>query len=204
MSSLTLEAIAGPVSRETEMALHAYDALLRRWTSSVNLIAPSTAGTSWTRHILDSLQLAPLATWPSVWLDIGSGGGFPGGPLAVLAAERGGQVHLCESNRKKAAFLQLALRGMPATVHAVRIQALALPKRPDYISARAFAPLNEILALAARWLTDGSVGLFHKGRDYRAEIETASQQWDFDLVIHASRVDPDGVIVQIENLKPRS
>src|SRR5690349_1056938 len=94
-----------PVSRETEARLDRYVALLRQWQAKTNLVAPSTLPNLWTRHIADSLQLLALAPTARIWVDLGSGGGFPGVVLAcVLAETPGARVHLVERNSKKTAF----------------------------------------------------------------------------------------------------
>ncbi len=100
-----------PVSRETEARLDRYVDLLLEWQAKTNLVAPSTLPNLWTRHIADSLQLLALAPAAKVWIDLGSGGGFPGVVLACALAETPGTiVHLVERNAKKAAFLREALR----------------------------------------------------------------------------------------------
>ena len=201
MSTAPNLSVSNLVSRETEQGLRAYIARMEQWSKALNISGRSTLENAWSRHILDSLQLVELADWPSNWLDIGSGAGFPGGPLAFVASERGGQVDLVESNRKKAAFLQLALDGLPAKVHARRIEAVTLNRTPAYVTARAFAPLPQLLSAASRWLTDGATGLFHKGRDFQRELDSATDQWRFDLVIHQSKISDDSVILQVRNLR---
>src|SRR5712671_7700656 len=105
-----------PVSRETAARLDRYVELLLEWQAKTNLVAPSTLPTLWTRHIADSLQLLALAPAAKVWVDLGSGGGFPGVVLAcALADTPGATVHLVERNAKKAAFLREALRVTAST-----------------------------------------------------------------------------------------
>src|SRR5690349_3503100 len=100
-----------PVSRETEARLERYVALLQEWQAKTNLVAPSTLPNLWTRHISDSLQLLAIAPTAKVWMDLGSGGGFPGVVLACALAETpGATVHLVERIAKKAAFLREAIR----------------------------------------------------------------------------------------------
>ena len=109
-----------PVSRETEARLDRYVDLLVAWQAKTNLVAPSTLPHLWTRHISDSLQLLDLFPSAKVWVDFGSGGGFPGVVLACALAETpGANVHLVERNAKKAAFLREAVRvtSAAATVH---------------------------------------------------------------------------------------
>jgi 16S rRNA (guanine527-N7)-methyltransferase len=199
--------VAGPVSRETFEGLEAFEGMFLNWASRINLAAPSTLGDIWTRHILDSAQLAALAPGAKRWLDLGSGGGFPGLVLAFLLADRPeGRIDLVESNRKKAGFLQAAIGqfSLPARVHAHRIDGeIKGLAQPEIVTARALAPLDELLALAFPWLSTGARGLLHKGRDYRHEVQESSLLWQYDLVEHRSRVDADSVILEIANLRRR-
>lgn len=211
MSSPTLEGlcrVAGPVSRETFDRLVAFEALFQKWASRINLSAPSTLGDVWSRHILDSAQLLRLAPEAKHWLDLGSGGGFPGIVMAILLLEKeGAHVDLVESNRKKSAFLQSAIGqfGLPARVHSHRIEETYHSiSAPDVITARALAPLPVLLGLSRPWLAARATGLFHKGRDYRSEIEESAHQWRFDLLEHRSMIDPQSVILEIRNLAPNS
>jgi 16S rRNA (guanine527-N7)-methyltransferase len=199
--------ISGPVSRETFERLVAFEALFQKWARRINLSAPSTLSDVWSRHILDSAQLLRIAPEAQRWLDLGSGGGFPGLVMAILLAERPAtHVDLVESNRKKAAFLQSVIGqfGLPARVHALRIDDVpASVGTPDVVTARALAPLPSLLGLAEPWLSAGATGLFHKGRDYRAEIEESAHQWRFDLLEHRSMIDPQSVILEIRDLTPK-
>lgn len=197
--------IAGPVSRETAERLDTFETAFVKWSARINLAAPSTLPELWHRHILDSAQLLPLAPTAQRWLDIGSGGGFPGAVVAILLRERPGTaVELVESNNKKAAFLRsvLAEVGAPATVHAIRIEeASTRVAMPDIVTARALAGLGKLLGLSAPWLTRGATGLFHKGRDYAAEITETHDAWRFDLVEHRSRIEPTSRILEISRLE---
>ncbi|TIP17266.1 MAG: 16S rRNA (guanine(527)-N(7))-methyltransferase RsmG, partial [Mesorhizobium sp.] len=147
---------------------------------------PSTLDDVWRRHILDSAQLARIAPTAMRWVDLGSGGGFPGLVLGFLLAERpGATIDLVESNRKKASFLQSVVGqfGLPARVLARRIDdSYPLVSAPEVVTARALTALPDLLDLAAPWLTKGARSLFHKGRDYRAEVEESAHRWTFDLV----------------------
>lgn len=200
-----LEAIAGPVSRETFERLIRFESQFRKWATRINLAAPSTLPQLWSRHILDSAQLMKLAPVALQWLDLGSGGGFPGAVVAILLRDRpGASVDLVESNAKKAAFLKTVLGELqaPARVHVARIEAFRDDgPRFDLVTARALAPLPALLGLAELWLAAGATGLFHKGRDYRREVEESGDGWHFDLVEHASAVDREGVILEISGLR---
>src|SRR5579872_5839057 len=100
-----------PVSRETEVRLDRYVDLLWTWQAKTNLVSPATLPKLWSRHVSDSLQLLDLAPSAKTWMDLGSGGGFPGLVLAcALAGSPGTMVHLVERNGKKAGFLREALR----------------------------------------------------------------------------------------------
>lgn len=199
-----LAAVAGPVSRETYLRLERFGEAFQHWNSRINLASASTLPQLWDRHILDSAQLYPLAPHARHWVDIGSGGGFPGAVIAILLSERPEtHIDLVESNRKKAAFLATALGAAtaPARVHALRIEdsTLKIPSA-DIVTARALAPLPALLELAAPWLQAGARGLFHKGREFEAEIEESRSTWRYDLVTHKSKTSRDGAILEISNL----
>lgn len=200
-------AVAGPVSRETFERLREYEDTFLKWAGRINLVAPSTLPEVWSRHILDSAQLALLAPEARNWLDLGSGGGFPGAVMAVLLQDRpGARIDLVESNRKKAGFLQAALGQYRENVrvHARRIEdAYDVVRQPEIVTARALAPLPLLLELAAPWMTAGATAMFHKGRDYRAEVQESRDAWNLDLVEHESRIDAESVILEIRNLRPR-
>lgn len=194
-----------PVSHETLARLDRFADLLIHWQNSINLVAPSTIPELWTRHIADSLQLLMLVETPMLWIDLGSGGGFPGMIIACSLAEHAGaEVRLVESNQKKAAFLREAARvtGVPAKVHAMRIEDFAadFSGRPDVVSARALAPLADLLGLAYPLLKTGAAGLFPKGQDVDAELTQASKYWKFEHDLVPSLTNPDGQIVVVRKL----
>jgi 16S rRNA (guanine527-N7)-methyltransferase len=203
---ISLRKTVGDVSRETVDRLEQFERQFRRWSGRINLSASSQLDQLWERHILDSAQLVRFAPETVRWLDLGSGGGFPGAVLAILLSGRPSfKIDLVESNRKKAAFLKTVLADNDrATVHPVRIeQAYSLVESPEIVTARALAPLVNLLGLAAPWLASGACGLFHKGRDYASEIEEARDAWRFDLIEHRSMVDSEGRILEIRNLHTR-
>lgn len=202
-----LRAVAGPVSRETYERLSEFESTFLKWAGRINLAAPSTLNDVWNRHILDSAQLASLAPEARHWVDIGSGGGFPGAVMAIILQDRpGARIDLVESNRKKAAFLQSVLGRYKGSVRVLarRIEeAYAIVGRPEIVTARALAPLPLLLDLVSPWLIAGATGLFHKGRDYRAEVQESGDAWNLDLIEHESRIDPESVVLEIRNLRPR-
>lgn len=196
-----------PVSRETLERLDRYVALLRDWQRRVNLIAPSTEPTLWTRHVADSLQLLEQAPEARIWADLGSGAGFPGLPIGCALAEREGtRVHLVESSAKKAAFLREAIQatGAPGVVHPMRIADFvkAAPAKVDIVSARAVAPLSKLLAEAYPLLKSGAVGLFPKGQGVDAELTEAAKYWRLRVTLVPSRTDPSARIVVVHGLEP--
>ncbi|MFD1747210.1 16S rRNA (guanine(527)-N(7))-methyltransferase RsmG [Rhizobium helianthi] len=198
-----------PVSRETEQRLEHFANLFSKWASAINLVAPSTKNDLWNRHIADSAQIFQLRPEPCNWVDLGSGGGFPGVITAIFLAElQDGWVHLVESNQKKASFLRTALSetGARGSVHPVRIEdAKAKIPACDAISARALAELPLLLDYCSQWmLEDPTVAAYlHKGRDYEAEIAKAHGRWNFALLQHNSAVEDDSVILEISALQPK-
>ena len=198
-----------PVSRETSERLDRFVDQLLLWQQRINLIAPSTIPTLWTRHIADSLQLLALAPDAKVWADLGSGAGFPGLMLACALAETpGARVHLIESNSKKAAFLREAVRatGAPAEIHAVRIVDFVdkLTDSVEVVTARALAPLVGLIDEAYPLLTTGAVALFPKGQDVDAELTKAAKCWIIQASLVPSLTDPKARIVKITNASPKS
>jgi 16S rRNA (guanine527-N7)-methyltransferase len=197
-----------PVSRETLARLDRFVATLLAWQKRINLIAPASVREIWTRHIADSLQLVALAPTARVWLDLGSGGGFPGLAIAcALADTPAARVHLIESNGKKAAFLREAVRvtGAPAIVHQARIEHMGttLDESIEVVTARALAPLTDLLGLAEPWLKRGAQALFPKGQDVGAELTEASKYWNIEAVMSPSRTDPRGQIVTVQRAERR-
>jgi len=197
-----------PVSRETMARLDRFATVLTEWQERMNLIAPSTEPTLWTRHIADSLQLLPLAPEARTWVDLGSGAGFPGLVIACALADiPDAQVHLVESTQKKAAFLREAAEftGAPAIVHAERISDFVKrnPQRFDVVTARALAPLTKLLAEAYPLLKKGAKGLFHKGQDVGIELTEAAKCWTIQASLVPSRTAPGGRIVVVSGIAPR-
>ncbi len=193
-----------PVSRETAERLDAFVTLLLRWQARINLISASTIDQLWVRHIADSLQLLPLGVEAGVWIDIGSGAGFPGMIVAIAAAGRSElRVILAESNHKRCAFLHEALRvtGARAEIVADRIESRPDLPPADVVSARAVADLPSLLEMAYPLLKTGGIGLFPKGQDVEMELTQASKCWRFNHRLTPSRTDPKARIVTVSNLQ---
>jgi 16S rRNA (guanine527-N7)-methyltransferase len=189
------------VSRETMQRIESHLALLAKWNPRINPVARSTLADAWTRHVADSAQLWPLRpTAARVWLDLGSGAGFPGLVIAALAAEQAPdiQVRLVESDGRKAAFLAAAARaaGLSPKILEARIEALP-PQAADVVSARALAPLATLLGIAEKHRVPEGTGLFPKGATVQNEIAEAARHWRFNHKIHASLTDPQAAIVEI-------
>ena len=188
------------VSRESRQKIETYVTLLLAWQQRINLIGPSTVASVWERHICDSLQLLPLLPPGTHCIaELGSGAGIPGLVLAIAADL---DAHLYESNGKKAAFLREAARqtGTRAVVHHHRLETLKGQKVvPDVqcVVARALAPLPLLLEYAEPFISQGAIGLFHKGQDVDAELTQATKCWRMEAMKHASQCDSRGVILEI-------
>ncbi len=189
------------VSRETRDRLATLVELVRRWQPAVNLIARSTLPVIWSRHIVDSAQLAPLLPESTRCLvDLGSGAGFPGLVLAVLGVP---EVHLTESDQRKAAFLREAARtlAVPVAVHACRIDQADLP-RADVVTARALAPLTDLLRFSTRFRGPDCVCLFLKGRRVDQELTATAGSWHMLVERLNSVTDPAGTILRLHAVAP--
>ncbi len=202
-------AAAFDVPRETIGKLTRYAELLDAWQSHTNLIAKSTLPEIWDRHFADSAQILRLAPAAKVWLDLGSGAGFPGLVIAILGANHANfVVHLVESTAKKCAFLAEVARQTeaPVEIHCMRVEELERSDKnlnPEVVSARALAPLPRLLELAAPWLRRGSKGLFLKGRDLANEIRGAERRFRFKAVMHPSLTSAESAILEISDLGMR-
>jgi 16S rRNA (guanine527-N7)-methyltransferase len=198
-----------PVSRETEQRLDRFVELLEGWQAKTNLVASSSLPVIWTRHIADSLQLLALAPSAKIWADLGSGAGFPGVVLACALAETpGALVHLIERNAKKAAFLREALRvtDAPGLVHLAEIEngVDRIPGPIDCVTARALAPLHQLVGLAEPLMKSGTKALFLKGQDVEVELTKATKYWSIRPHLHASRTGGGGWIVELDSIKRRN
>ncbi len=191
------------VSRESLVKLETFVDLLLTWQAKINLIGPSTVDDVWQRHIVDGLQLLPLmANRSAIVADLGSGAGIPG---LVVALGGGFQTYLYESNGKKVAFLREAIRQTQANavVFQTRLETLEgrLPaKLPHYVTARALAPLPQLLTFAAPFLTRGATGLFHKGQDVDSELTEATKNWKIGAIKHSSMTDSRACILEVEGV----
>jgi 16S rRNA (guanine527-N7)-methyltransferase len=188
-----------PVSRETLARLEAYADLLILWSARINLVGRATIADLWRRHILDSAQLYPLIPEAARSLiDLGSGAGLPGLVLAILGAPG---VELIEADSRKFAFLREAARvtGTEATIRPCRIQAVA-PHPADVVTARACAPLDELLGLAERFIAPHTLCLFLKGERFGQELTEAHKRWTMRASVEPSLSDRRGVILRLQQV----
>ncbi len=187
------------VSRETLERLIRYVDLLTAWNARINLVGRNTLGDVWRRHLLDSAQLYPhLPQGTRVLIDLGSGAGLPGLILSILGVP---QVHLIESDARKAVFLREAMRvtGAMASVHAIRIERMK-PVVADVVTARAFAPLPGLLEISERFCGAGTICLFLKGESVQEELTNAVKEWKMTPHQSPSLSDPSGCILRLENI----
>lgn len=192
------------VSRETSERLELYLSLLKKWNPKINLVAPNTIVEAWDRHFVDSAQIYQLCPEKAEkWVDIGSGGGFPGMVIAILAAELNPErrVTLIESDQRKSVFLRTVARetGVEATVLSKRIEA-APEQKANVLSARALASLDDLLGFSQRHLDQDGTALFLKGVNAVSEIEMARKNWHFEMVETASKTNSQAVILKIKGV----
>ncbi|MEY1557111.1 16S rRNA (guanine(527)-N(7))-methyltransferase RsmG [Yoonia sp. R2331] len=193
------------VSRETMERLKLFESLVVRWSPKINLVSKVDLTDLWQRHILDSAQVfnADLPK-SNHWVDLGSGGGFPGIVAAIITTEFAPErwFTLIESDQRKSTFLRTALRecGVTGQVIADRIQSAA-PQSANILSARALAPVTDLLAHAVRHMNENGVALLHKGRNYAQELDAAKRVWSFDVTTHQSLTAPDSCILAIRNIR---
>jgi 16S rRNA (guanine527-N7)-methyltransferase len=193
------------VSRETHDRLRGHLELVARWNPAINLVARGSLAGGWERHVLDSAQIFDLVEVKSgIWADLGSGAGFPGLVVAILAAERAPDVRfvLIEADRRKATFLAQAARlaGVDVEILCARAENLA-PIGADVLTARAFAPLDQLCGHVARHLSSEGVAVLHKGSGHDAEIAIAARTWSFDRQLIASRTDPAAGVLMMRNIR---
>jgi len=195
----------GDVSRETRARLEIFSGLLAKWNPKINLVSTTTIEDAWSRHFLDSAQVFGLASDNAgTWVDLGTGGGFPGLVIAILAMEArpGLRVVCVESDQRKATFLRTVVRetGAAAEVIAERIEKVP-PIGADIVSARALAPLSKLLGYAERHLAPEGEAIFLKGAGSRKEVAEALESWSFRLDTYPSKTDPDATVLRIGDIR---
>lgn len=193
------------VSRETMQRLDEFEMLLRKWNPTINLVARSTIDDIWRRHFADSAQIYRLAP-PGFdhWVDFGTGGGFPGLVIAILAAEShaGGNITMVESDLRKATFLRIVATQLKLSARIISERAEDLPPLgADIISARAVAPLNLLLKYAHRHLKPSGRALFLKGKSFRPEVAEALESWAFQSDEYVSITDGSAVVLSLREIR---
>lgn len=200
----SIEAELG-VSRETSEALVLYTELLVKWTKSINLVSRNSLEGLWDRHILDSVQVySCLEPNPKThWVDLGSGGGLPGAVIAILAREfsPNSRVTCVESDQRKATFLRTVSRetGVKFDVIDARIEKID-PLKADVLSARALAPLTNLLGFADFHMKEEGCAIFPKGIRYASEVEEAKSNWHFNYESIPSATDSNAVLLKIRDI----
>jgi len=192
------------VSRETLVRLEEYAALLAKWNPVINLVSKSTLPDVWQRHMRDSAQLWPLCPKGArLWVDMGSGGGFPGIVIAILAAELAPEMRviLIESDQRKATFLRTVAQtlGLELRVESQRAEDVP-PLSADVVSARALTALSGLLPLAQRHLAENGVAIFPKGQSAAQELTDALELWQFAVTKTPSETDHQAVVLQIRDI----
>ena len=191
------------VPRETMARLDAFAALLRVENARQNLVSSGSLDHVWARHIVDSAQLLRFA--PSAeasWVDRGTGAGFPG---LIVAALHRGPVTLVEERRLRVEFLRRAAEVLGVQPEIIGSRAERVPPRPfDVISARAFAPLPKLLALATGFSTTKTLWLLPKGRNAASELAALDSSWQGDFRLEESLTDPHAAIIVAEQVRRRA
>lgn len=201
------------VSRETISDLEIYADTLIKWQKQINLVAQSTLGDLWQRHILDSVQVFHLNPTARRWLDLGSGGGFPGLVIGIFLKQTNrempsGAIALVESNAKKAAFLKhmAHLLALPVHVHHSRIEDMVEDiETPHVITARALAPLPILMTYTSSLIAQGSIAYFLKGREYETELTAVRKSYpSFNFDVKKSKIDTKGAIICVSSTLERN
>ena len=193
------------VSRETEDRLGILLRTVERWQRAINLVSRSTLADIWLRHLLDSAQLVPLLPrYASSLTDLGSGGGFPGLVLAALRPDL--DIALIDSDARKGAYLAEAARQMalpkPPRIVTGRIETIQ-PANADVVTARAVAPLGQLLSWAVPHRNDPAICLFHKGKGWQGELTEARRDWDIEAQPFPSVTDRDAVLLSIADYRAK-
>lgn len=192
------------VSRETMDKLTHFVTLIEKWTKRINLIAPTTVPDIWNRHIVDSAQVFKHApkSWQN-WVDLGSGGGLPGIVVAILDAESR-PITLIESDTRKCLFLNTVRRELSLNINVLnqRIEKTTI-ERADVLTARALAPLSDLLVHAERVLSSDGIALFSKGETFQSELDQAAKSWNFEHRAFASLTKPEARVLEISRIRRR-
>ena len=188
------------VSRETLARLQIFADLLVKWNPHINLVSRNSLADVWGRHIADSVHVFRVASAAEHWVDLGSGGGFPGMVAAILAMDEAPDTRttLIESDQRKATFLRTVVRETGAQCVVISDRIEAVPRQQaDVLSARALADLSDLLYHAERHLALGGVALFPKGVTWQKEVDAAQRRWQFEVEAIKSLTKPGAAILKI-------
>ena len=179
--------------------LEKYQEILLTWQKKVNLISNSTINDIWNRHILDSAQLYPLIPeYSKSLIDVGSGAGFPGLVIAILNAVNKGpltQITLVDSDMKKSLFLQEVCRKLDLKVNVLCQRMEKVEGIADVITARAVAPVADLLKLVDKNVSRETLLLFLKGQNVENELQNLPKCYMIQQKVSIS--DNSGRIVMI-------
>lgn len=194
------------VSRETISKLKTYEATLKEWQNRFNLVSKNSLSDAWSRHFLDSVQLIKYVPESTKRLyDFGSGAGFPGMVLAILASEKmpNLKITLIESIKKKTLYLNAVqeLCGVNVDIINDRVENLKLPQA-DVITSRAMCDLTKLFSYAYKFSNKKTIMIFPKGKSFQTEIEDAKKHWAFDCKVETNEMCNEGVILVVNNLSP--
>ncbi|MQY41860.1 16S rRNA (guanine(527)-N(7))-methyltransferase RsmG [Epibacterium sp. SM1969] len=192
------------VSRETMERLEKFEQVILKWNPKINLVSKNSLKDLWRRHIVDSVQVFRSVPNPvDHWVDIGSGGGFPGAIVGILCAAESPDtnVTLIESDQRKCAFLRNVARECSAPIKVItgRIEAVE-PQNADVLSARALADLSDLLEFSERHLAEKGLAVFPKGETWKKEVDNSRARWSFDLETVKSQTEPSAVILKIKGV----
>ena len=193
------------VSRETWDILKEYVRLLKKWNNSINLISRKSVSKLWERHILDSAQLTFFLKFGiKTWVDLGSGAGFPGLVIAILAKDEfsGMQMILIESDKRKCVFLSEVVRELDLKVRIIsdRIEDCS-HLNADIISARALAPMKKLLIYFDLHGKKNCKGLFLKGKNFQTELDECASFNNYEIKINSSLINNSGIVVEVRKKK---
>lgn len=191
------------VSRETNEKMEAFVLLVKKWTPRINLISKASIAEIWDRHIMDSAQIYDMAPDTGHWVDIGSGGGFPGIVVAILSDgdKQAHQFTLIESDQRKCAFLRTAVRELSLNVKVISKRIEEVPSiGADILTARALADLSTLLSFATQHLATGGVALFSKGETWSKEHETALKMWSYRHEVIKSKTNAAAAVLKFQDI----
>ncbi len=192
------------VSRETIERLETYADLIVKWNKVINLVAKSTIDDLWTRHFVESAEAFRVSRVQcGNWTDLGTGGGFPGMVVAIMAKDLAPDVLVTcmESDIRKCEFLRTVSRstGVKVNILSRRIEE-SPPQNASVVSARALAPLPKLLGYVERHMANDGVAILLKGENWQTEVDLALENWTFSIEKSQSLTHPDSVILKIGDL----